>query len=288
MSQARIWVLGVVAAMLVVVIGGWTLGISPIVTQITEADSQTTTIQSSNAASQAQLATLKSQFAGITQLQTNLDTLRLSIPEQQAASTFLDEVNSLSSSAGTQLESVQMSDALLYSAPSTAATGAATTTSTPAPTASPTPTTPTTPVVTASGLVLIPVVVIVKGTLGDDQSFFGALQTGSRLFVSSNLVISTDPSSGAVLATITGDIFTLQGSSDSTSGGSTPTDNSTSTPTPTATATPTATPTPTPTSSTSSKTSGSGSGSSTGTGSGSTTGGPATKPTHTPNPNPTS
>lgn len=278
MSQARVWVLGVVAAMLVVVIGGWTLGISPIFTQITEADAQTTTIQSSNATSQAQLATLKSQFAGISGLRNTLDALRLSIPEQQAASTFLNEVNSLSSNAGTLLVSVQISDALLYTSTSTDATGAAgATTATPAPTATPTTTVPTTPIVTSSGLVLIPVVVTVKGSLAQAQSFFGALQTGSRLFVSSNLVISTDPSSGSVTAAITGDVFTLQGSSDPSTGGTTtPTDNSTSTPTPTATPTATPTPTSTPSAKSTSKP--------TGTGNTGTTGGSTPKPTVTPKP----
>jgi hypothetical protein len=254
MSKTRVWVLGVVAAMLVVVIGGWVLGISPIFTQITEADAQTTSIQSANAYSQAQLASLKTQFAGISKLRTNLDALRLSVPEEQAASSFLDEVNALSGKAGTVVQSVTISDATLYTAPPVAgATGTDATTSTPAPSASPATTVPTTPIVTASGLVLIPVIVTVKGTLAQDQSFFGALQTGSRLFVSSNLVISTDASSGTVTSAVTGDIFTLQGSSDpSPSGSSTPTDDSTATPTPTAT--PTATPTPTSTASSVTKT----------------------------------
>lgn len=260
MSQARVWVLGVVAALLVIVIGGWTLGIAPIFTQITEADAQTTTIQSSNAASQAQLATLKTQFAGIATLRSNLDALRLSIPEQQAASTFLNEINSLSGNAGTTVLSVTISDATLYTAPgaAAAATGtAATSTASPSPT--PATTVPTTPIVTSSGLVLIPVVVTVKGSLAQDQSFLSALQTGTRLFVSSNLVINTDNSSGEVTAAVTGDIFTLQGSSDpSSSGTTTPTDNSTATPTPTATPTAVPTPTSTPSAKSTSKPSGDG------------------------------
>lgn len=285
MSQARVWVLGVVAVMLVVVIGGWTLGISPIFTQITEADAQTTTIQASNATTQAQLATLKTQFAGITDLRTNLDTLRISVPEEQSASTFLNEVNSLSGEAGTTVQSVTISDALLYSAPGAAAAAAAApaagSTASPAP--APATTVPTAPIVTASGLVLVPVVVTVKGSLAQDQAFFGSLQTGSRLFVSSNLVISTDNGSGTVTAAITGDIFTLQGSSDpSPTPTTTPTDTSTATPTPTATATPTAIPTPTstPTAKSTSKPSGSGSGS----GSGTTTGGSTPKPKPKPKP----
>ncbi|HEX4057420.1 MAG TPA: hypothetical protein VHX87_03770 [Galbitalea sp.] len=269
MSKSRVWVLGVIAAMLVVVIGGWTIGISPVFTQITEADAQTSSIQASNAASQSQLATLKTQFAGISDLRANLDSLRLSIPEQQAASEFLSEVNSLSSSAGTTLQSVTISDATLYSAPGAAAAAAPATTSTPAPTSSPAPTTPTAPIVTSSGLVVIPVVVTVKGSLSQDQSFFGSLQTGLRLFVSSGLTITTDAASGKVTSSISGDIFTLQGSSDaSSSSTSTPTDNSTTTPTPTETptATPTPTSTPKPTSTAKSSTSG--------------------KPSSTPTPNP--
>jgi hypothetical protein len=229
-----------IAAMLVVVIGGWMLGISPIVDQINAANSQVTTIEASNQSSQAQLASLRTRFAGIDKLRANLDKLRLSIPEQQAASTFLDEVNSLSAAAGASVQSVIIANATLYTAPAPAATTTTTDGSSASPTPSPTAatTTPTVPSATTGGLVIIPVTVNVQGTLAQDQAFVGALQTGDRLFVSSTLTMSSG--NGLMVTEISGDIFSLQGSSDQ------PATSSTSTPV-YSTATPTATPTPTPT-----------------------------------------
>jgi len=248
MSKTRTWTLGGIALMLVVVIGGYMLGISPIFSQISAAQSQTTTIQSTNATTQAQLASLKTQYAGISTLQGNLDALRLSIPEAAAASAFINELTALSAVSGVGLQSVAISDATLYTAPTaTTPVAGSTATATPAPT---TTTTTTTPTVTSNGLVIIPVVIEVQAPLGNAQEFVQLLQTGARLFVSSNLTLSTSASDGTVTADITGDIFTLQGSSDSATGANTP--KSDSTPTPYATVTPTATPTPTGTASTSS------------------------------------
>jgi cell division septation protein DedD len=270
MSQKRIWIFGMVAAMLVVAIGGWVLGISPILDQIGAANSQVTTIAASNQASQAQLASLKVRFAGIDKLRVNLDRLRLSIPEGQAASEFLDEVNSLSGATGASVQSVSIASATIYTAPVPAASATATATSSASPTATPTatPVAPTTPTATAGGLVIIPVTVNIQGTLAADQQFIGLLQTGQRLFVSST--VSMTSGDGLMVTVITGEIFSLQGTSDQKAVKkttspvySTPTATPTPTPTPTATkaaaktgtsggtttaAAPTATPTPTPTS----------------------------------------
>lgn len=240
MSKTRTWVFGMLAAMLVVAIGGWMLGISPIVDQISAANAQTTSIEASNQSSQAQLASLKLRFAGVNKLRANLDKLRLSIPEEQSASAFLDEVNELSQAAGASVVSVIIANATLYTAPTpTPAAGAPattdTSTATPSPSATAVPTVPAAPTNTAGQLVIIPVTVNVEGTLAQGQQFVKLLQTGQRLFVSSTMTVS---SGGGLLSTsVTGDIFTLQGTSD-------PVTTKTVTPI-YSTATPTPVPTPT-------------------------------------------
>lgn len=248
MSTTRIWIFGMVAAMLVIVIAGWTLGISPILTQVTAANSQTATIQTSNTATQTQLASLRVQFAGIDKLRSKLAALRLSVPEAQAASDFITEVTDLAATEGVTVKSVSIANATLYVSPDAAAAVApAAGTSTATPTATPAPTTPapaTMPTPTG-GLVLVPIVVSVSGSFDADKAFVGALQEGSRLIVMSTLGMSTDSGSGGVMAVVNGDIFTQQGTSDVVSNVKAPT--STSTVTPTATATPTPTPTPTAT-----------------------------------------
>jgi Tfp pilus assembly protein PilO len=261
--------------MLVVVIAGWTLGISPILDQITAANTQTTTIQTGNAATQAQLANLRVQFAGIGKLRAKLNALRLSVPEAAAASAFLDEVAALAAQTGVTVQSVTIASAALYTAPAAAdtTTTPADGTATPSPTPSATTPVGATPTTTAGGLVLVPVTVSVMGGFDATRDFAGALQTGSRLITVSSVGISTDDSAGGDVASITGNIFTLQGTSDVAATKKAPTTTPTSTATPTATATPTPTATATASSSTSK--------------SGSTSAAPATVSTTPPVPVPT-
>lgn len=246
MGKARMWILGAAAAMAVLLIGGWMLGVSPLLTQVTAANAQTASIQSSNTNTEAQLATLKTQYASISTLQDQLDALRLSVPEQEAASAFLNEVNATAAATGVTVQTVSIDSATLYSggAAATATTGTTTSTATPAPVATTGAT--ATPTVTSNGLVLIPVNVTVAGSFSDDQAFVTQLQSGARLLSSSGMTMSKDPTAGGLQASVIGDIFTLQGSSDSATT-TTPSDSSTATPYPSDTTTPTPTSTPTPT-----------------------------------------
>jgi Tfp pilus assembly protein PilO len=244
MSKTRLWVLGALALMLVVVVGGWTLGISPVFSQISAADTQLAATQSSTQSSQAQLATLKVQYASISKFKKKLNALRLSIPETQSASVFINELSALGASSGVSLQNVTLASATLYAAAApdtTAPANSTNTTATPAPTATAAATGTTPPAATtttSSGLVLIPVTITITGPLEATRLFTGAVQTGSRLFLVSNVNYSV--TGGISDTTITGDIFTLKGTSD-------PSPKAKLVPTPTPTATPTATPTPTPT-----------------------------------------
>ncbi len=280
MSKARQWTLGLVVAMLLVVIAGWQLGISPIASQISLANSQAATIEASNATTQSKLATLKIQYAGIGKLQSKLDKLRLSVPEQAAAASFLSEITALGAATGVSIESVTLADATVYQSAGTSSGAAATTATTTA-----TPTASAAPVagvgsagtsVSSNGLVAIQVTVSATGAYAAVQEFIGLVQTGSRLFVSNQVSFdgsSTAGTSGSASTVLSGNIFTLQGTSDQTTGTGSA-NGSTSTPTPYPTLTPT--PTPTPTSSTKSGTSGT-SGTST----------TNNQPTPTPTPTPT-
>jgi Tfp pilus assembly protein PilO len=257
MSKARTWTLGLVIAMLVVILAGWQLGISPIASQIGLANSQAATIDASNAATESKLAVLKTQYAGIGKLQSKLDALRLSIPEQAAAASFLSEVTSLASESGATVESVTLADASLFQASNAGVSGAAAattdTTSTPAPTATPGIGSVGTSV-TSGGLVSIQVTISATGAYSALQEFVGLIQNGPRLFVSNS--VSLDGGATGASTVLSGDIFTLQGTSDQAAGGGSSTGaTSTSTPTPYPTLTPTPTPTPTPSSSTKSGTS---------------------------------
>jgi Tfp pilus assembly protein PilO len=247
-------------------IAGWELGISPTLTNISAANAQTTTIENTNAASRAQLANLQLQFKGISKFKKSLNKLRESIPENEGASDFLNEISALCGSTGVTLSSITLASATLYVDPTAVAAppAAADTTTTPAPSAAPTTPAVTTPTV-GNGLVLIPVVILVTGPFDAVRDFVDAAQQGTRLLYSASADISIS-SDGSTTATITGDIFALQGTSDASP-------KQKLAPIPTSTGTPTATPTPTNTTTTSSSKSGSNTS-------------PSTAPSTTPSPAP--
>lgn len=248
MSKAQTWIAGAIALVLVIIVGGYLVGISPMLTQISQTNSQTTTTQQANTASQAQLANLKLQYAHIGKLNSKLTALRQSVPELAGAPAFLNELLALSSQYGVSVTTLTLANATVYTDPNAAAaatptTTDATSTDTPAPTTATTPAT-TTPTTATSGLVLVPVLLTVTGPFENVRQFIGAVQKGTRLFFVSTASIAAG-STGGASAQLAGDIFSLQGVSDGAK-----TTKLAPLPVSTATPTPTMTPTPTPTNST--------------------------------------
>jgi len=269
------WTLGTVALVLVLLIAGWSLGISPTLTSVSAAQAQAATIRQSNVAGQTQLANLQVQYKGLPKLKKALDKLRESIPEDEGASAFLNEIATLCGTNGVELSAITLANATLYVDPAAAAAAAAapatgTSTDTPAPTATPTAPVATTPTTAtgSNGLVLIPVTISVTGPFDNVRDFIDAAQNGTRLLYASQAEYAV--TSAGTVGTITGDIFALKGTSDSA-----PVTVKTL---PDSTATPTATPTPTPTPTNSTTTS------SAKTGNTAPSTAPTTAPTATPTP----
>ena len=273
MSKIRMWTIGTVALVLVLLIAGWSLGISPALASVSAAQAQAATIRQSNVAAQTQLANLQAQYKGLPKLKKALNKLRESIPEDEGASAFLNEIATLCASNGVSLTSITIANATLYVDPATAAAAAAapaagTSTDTPAPSATPTaPVAAATPTTSATnGLILIPVIISVTGPFDAVRDFVDAAQNGPRLLYASQAEYSSNTTGTA--ATLTGDIFALKGTSDSV-----PTKVTTL---PDSTPTPTATPTPTPTSTATNSTTKTGSNTA-----------PSTSPSTAPTPSPT-
>jgi Tfp pilus assembly protein PilO len=254
MNRDRIWVFGTVAAIAIVAVLGYLLGISPIVAQATDATSQASTLTTANAASSVRLTALKSQFADIGTVRKQLAALRTSITTGADISTLIDEVNALCAEYNVHLKSMAVNDATIYVAPVAATpvapVGTGASTPTPAPTPSATSTAaPTTgsvvPVATASSLVLVPVILNVEGTFAAVVKFAGGVQGGTRLFLVSDLVVnpggdsSTGSSSNLFSGSITGNVFSIAGVSGDLPGSATPVVPVVPTPTPTPTSIPT-------------------------------------------------
>jgi Tfp pilus assembly protein PilO len=256
MNTDRLWVIAAVAVMGIIAVAGWFVGISPVVSAASAASDQAASISTANEASEQKLVQLKSEYTNIAPLQATLDKLRESIPDSVGAPAFLQELNALASANNVTITTVTIASATVYTAPGAtpaAPAAAAGSTATPTPTATPattTTTTPTTTPVAAGGqFVQIPVTIGATGNFSNVRDFMGAVQTGTRLYVASSVGLAEGSSSaggGSATLTMTGNIFTLQGTS-APEKTSTPAISSTPTATPTPTSTPTSTATSTPT-----------------------------------------
>ncbi|HEY4267017.1 MAG TPA: hypothetical protein VGM94_02385 [Galbitalea sp.] len=261
MNKDRIWTIGGVAALAIVIIMGWFLGISPIMSQASAASDQVSQLNQQNAANVSKLASLKTQFANIGPLDDSLSLLRQSVPQDASIAAFITEINALCSKDDVQLTSVTVNDAVVYAAPVPATPAAAASgTSTPTPTPTPTPSTSSTDsTATATpaaggGLVLVPVVVTVNGTFAGVSGFTRDIQAGARLYLVNQLAVTSSQANGTsgFSAVLTGTVFALPGTSGTLPGDSpvpapTPTDTPTPSMTPTAPPLSTSTPTPTDT-----------------------------------------
>jgi Tfp pilus assembly protein PilO len=239
MSNNRLVNLLIGLGIVVVLLLGWFFGVSPLLEQVNAANVQTDNLRSGNLASEAKLANLKKQYANIGPLQEKLEKLQESIPVDADISGFLAEINTLSAAAGVTLTNLTVNDAAEYVAPGTTvapanpdpnATPAAPDSGTVATPAAPDPST---------GLVAIPIKVIVSGPYANVMAFVGALQSGTRLLYASKLTVVASTSDPSFSGQIDGNIYALP-----LPAGVTPLPSPTATPTPTPSPTPTGTATP--------------------------------------------
>ena len=225
MDRNRLWIIGTVATMIVVVVLGFFLGIQPQLSAANAASQSLTSVQEQNAASQNLLVSLKSDFEGIGKLTDKNVALRKSVPSSAQLSTFVTELDALSGENGVALTAITVSDAQAYTPPIIAAPAPAVTPS-PAPSASasaaPVPVAPvapaapavvTNPKITPVNFIAIPIDLKISGPFANVLDFVKGLQTGDRLFLVTDL--STAPSTekgaqpSAVDARVKGLIYVL-------------------------------------------------------------------------------
>jgi len=199
-DKNRLWIIGSVAAMVVVVALGLLFGIQPQLTAAVTADQQRQTVAADNATKLAQLHKLESDFKQLPVLKESLKQLAESVPSHPDLAAMISNLDALAAGTGTTIESIAVKDAQPYAppavtpAPASGTPGStATPTSTPAPTSTAAPTaTPAKPQapapvtnsqVTAANFVAIPVTISVNGTYGQALNFVDGLQHGKRLFL---------------------------------------------------------------------------------------------------------
>ncbi|MBC7762952.1 MAG: hypothetical protein H7201_14410 [Candidatus Saccharibacteria bacterium] len=215
MDRNRLWVVGTVAMMVVVVVGGWFLGIQPQLSAANAASESRTSEAVRNATSERLLVTLKRDFAGIGELKDSNATLRRSVPSSAQLSTFVTELDALAGQNGVAVTKITVSDAMAYTPPvivAAAVTGAAAS-PTPSPSASAAPVVAapvapqapplvTDPKITAANFIAIPIALQITGPYTNVLNFVKGLQAGERLFLVTNLSTAPSTAKTAVASTV--------------------------------------------------------------------------------------
>lgn len=227
MDKNKIWLIGAVVAMVAVVAGGWFLGIQPQLAAAASAELQRSQVAAENARQTAALDKLKSDYAQLPALKSDLTALRSSIPEGTDLPSFVDQVTALCISTGATFTGYTTAASLPYALASTtnppasptpaatpAPSGQPTATPAPTPSATPGPGAPpvTNPLVNDKNFVATPLTITVQGGYTNVLDFIKGLQTGRRLFLVTNVQssASTDGSAPGVFdATISGLIYSI-------------------------------------------------------------------------------
>jgi Tfp pilus assembly protein PilO len=263
LSSNKLINLGIVAAIAIVALAGWFIGIAPLNDQVASARATEQTIATANSTSAARLILLKKQFANMGLLQGQLDQLATSVPADAGVPSFLAEINGLTTASGATLVNLTVSDAAVYVAPTTtpgtapAATTDATATPAPSDSAAAAPTaTGAAPTVAGATtrLIVIPVRVTVGGSYASVMAFAAALQGGPRLLLVSDLSMTQSESDGSFTGIVDGSIYALPpaggtaaAATDTATPTQTPAPSTTPTPSSTVSAKPSGTPSSTPT-----------------------------------------
>ena len=215
MSKNRLWTLGLSAAIVIVAVFGYILGVSPILAQTSAAEQQLSSITSSNQSTQSRNAVLKTQFSNMASLSADLSKLNVSIPLGADMPVFLREINVLIDRAGVVLGTVTVSAGELYKSPDVATAAPASSAVTPSPSPSPSPgasapVPPAAPAGPSARLTLIPVQISVNGGYDAVMAFVGSVQTGERLYLVKSVAVSSSPEKpDAFVATVIGFVYAL-------------------------------------------------------------------------------
>ena len=236
MNKNRLWLIGIGAAIVLVLVGGWFVGVSPILSQTSAASAQLASTDAVNSASSSRLSTLKANFSRIDDLKSQLKELSASVPDAADSAVFLREIDALTSAHSVQLQSVTLQNGTTFVPPVAPAAASSTTSTdssaTPSPTPSPSASASASPVVPAvagpaARLVLIPTQISVSGTYDNVMAFVGGVQAGERLYLVSNVTVTSDSTSGGFTAALTGWIYALPSATDTAQAATGSTSNTT-------------------------------------------------------------
>lgn len=224
MDKNRIWTIGSVLAMVLILALGALLVVQPQLATAAVAEADRVAVEASNAGQATVLKQLRADFAEIDVLRDELAPLAASVPSGTAMPAFVNQLDGLASASQVTLAEITVADAVPYTpvvAPVVAAPTepGSTPSGSPAPDAEPiAPTAGVPPVtsaqITAENFASLEVTIQVSGSYGNALNFVSGLQTGKRLFLVTGYSTATSTGTDAVastdvVATITGLVYVL-------------------------------------------------------------------------------
>lgn len=201
MDKYKLSLIGAALAAVVLIAGGWFVGVQPQLASASAADAQRTTIEATNASNRDVLRKLEAEFRELGRSKAELAALRKSVPGNADTAGFTRQVNDAATGAGVTMTSLTFGTAQAYApageptasngAASAAPSSTASPSSTPAPAATPSaPSTPAAPQpyrndqITSSTFDLIPVSIAVDAaSWAQALDFTKRMQHGDRLFL---------------------------------------------------------------------------------------------------------
>ncbi|WP_285115722.1 hypothetical protein [Leifsonia sp. fls2-241-R2A-40a] len=210
MDKNRLWMIGSILVMALVVAGGWVVGIQPQLAAIADAATQKAAVDDTNARNVQVLAQLKKESADLPALKAKLAQLAASVPDGSSIPSFTDQLNALYTSSNVICVDQAFADAVAYkpvtpvaAPPASGATSSSSPSPSPTPAVTPAPAPTAAPagvppvanaLITSQNFAAQPVTITVRGQYADILNFVHGLQTGPRLFLVTAL--STAPTTG--------------------------------------------------------------------------------------------
>ncbi|TFD87776.1 type 4a pilus biogenesis protein PilO [Cryobacterium serini] len=177
MTTTKWWLVGAMLIIALVVLAGFTLGISPKLEEVSATRATRTAALAQNEVYELQLAALQRQFDGLETVQDELAVLRAAIPEGAALPAFIGQLDAIAGRTSVTVTEFSSADAMPYlpvvpdaSAPDSTAPG-----TDGAGSAAPSP------LVTAENFIAVPVTISVAGGFDAVLEFLDGVQNAQRL-----------------------------------------------------------------------------------------------------------
>lgn len=183
-SSTRLWIIGSMLLVAVIVAMGWFLGVSPKLAEAAIAGQQQSEAEAQNVVHEREIAVIKKQFDQLPVLKSQLAVLRTAVPDKNGMSAFIDELHAIEQQNQVSMTDFKAGDGKPYT-PVKSTTSTASITN---------------PLITPENFVAIPVSVTVSGDNGNIMRFVDGVQTGDRLFLVTSLKLNRDKATTAPAA----------------------------------------------------------------------------------------